>query len=72
MTKSKNMNKRLLTYCFIVVGLGLMLAMPAWADFQAGLDAAEGGDYETAIAEFRPLAEQGNAEAQLLAHSRVL
>ena len=58
------MNKRLLTYFYIVVGFGLMLAAPAWADFQAGVDAHNRGDYETALAEFRPLAEQGHALAQ--------
>lgn len=41
------------------------LAAPAWADFQAGLDARERGDYATALKEFRPLAEQGDADAQV-------
>ncbi len=50
----------------IVVGLVCMLAPPAWADFQAGLDAYERGDYGTALKEFRPLAEQGDALAQFL------
>ena len=58
------MNKKLLTYLYLVVGLGLMLATPAWADFQVGLDAYLRGDYDTALAEFRPLAEQGYASAQ--------
>ncbi len=40
------------------------LAMPSWVDFQAGLDAYTDGDYATALREFRPLAEQGVAEAQ--------
>jgi len=48
----------------IVVGLFLMLAPPVLADFQAGLDAYERGDYGTALKEFRPLAEQGVAVAQ--------
>ncbi len=48
----------------IVVGLVCMLAAPAWADFQAGLDAYERGDYHTAMKEWRPLAEQGLAAAQ--------
>ncbi len=34
------------------------------ADFQAGLDAYRQGDYETALKEWRPLAEQGDARAQ--------
>jgi TPR repeat protein len=40
------------------------LAVPAWADFQAGLDAANHKDYGTAMREWRPLAEQGLAGAQ--------
>ncbi len=40
------------------------LAVPAWADFQAGMDAYNRHDYPTALREWRPLAEQGVAEAQ--------
>jgi TPR repeat protein len=41
------------------------LAAPALAqDFDAGLDAYLAGNYPTAIANFLPLAEQGNAIAQ--------
>ncbi len=40
------------------------LAMPAQADFQAGLDAYNRKDYATALSEWRPLAEKGVAEAQ--------
>jgi uncharacterized protein len=36
----------------------------AWANFQAGEDAYLREDYETALSEWRPLAEQGHAEAQ--------
>lgn len=57
------MNKRVLTYFYLGVGIGLMLAAPSRADYQAGEDAWIRGDYDTALAEFRPLAEQGNAEA---------
>jgi hypothetical protein len=35
-----------------------------WAGFQAGEDAYLREDYETAFSEWRPLAEQGHAEAQ--------
>jgi len=48
----------------IVVGFVFMLATPVLADFQAGLDAYKRGDYDTAMTEWRPLAEQGDAEAQ--------
>ena len=42
------------------------VATPAMAqDFLEGLAAAQAGDYETALQEWRPLAEQGNASAQL-------
>ncbi len=48
----------------IVVGLALMLAPPVLADFQAVVDAYERGDYDTAVKELRPLAEQGHPKAQ--------
>jgi len=34
------------------------------SSYQAGLDAFDRGDYETALKEFRPLAEQGDPLAQ--------
>ena len=34
------------------------------ADFQKGLDAARKGDYATALKEWTPFAEQGDADAQ--------
>jgi hypothetical protein len=42
----------------------ICLAAPAWADYEAGLGAYERGDYATALREWRPLAEQGIADAQ--------
>ncbi len=33
-------------------------------DFDAGLEAAEAGDYAEALKQWRPLAEQGDADAQ--------
>ncbi len=39
-------------------------APPAWADFQAGIDAYQHGDYAAAYREWLPLAEEGDAEAQ--------
>jgi hypothetical protein len=41
--------------CFVV---------PAWADYKAGEDAYNRGDFATALREWRPLAEQGHAGAQ--------
>ncbi len=46
----------------LIVALGLI--RPAWADFQDGLAAYQRGDYQTALREWRPLAEQGYAPAQ--------
>ena len=42
----------------------IALAMPAWADYQAGVAAYSRGAYATALQEFKPLAEQGHARAQ--------
>ena len=62
---SKNMNKRVLTYFYIVVGFVLMLTVSGCTDYQAGEDAYNRGDYETAFKKFLPLAEQGDARAQV-------
>ncbi len=43
----------------------VLTAAPAWAaDLQAGADAYAQGDYATAVKELRPLAEEGDADAQ--------
>ncbi len=47
-----------------VVVLILGLAFPAWADSKAADDAVRRGDYDTALREFRALAEVGNPHAQ--------
>ncbi len=44
--------------------LTLLFGTPAIADFQKGLDAYESDDYATALKEWKPLVEQGNAAAQ--------
>ncbi len=41
----------------------LVLATPAWAGLDEGVAAHERGDYETALREFRALAEQSDADA---------
>ena len=47
----------------IAVLLGSLGA--SWsADFQKGLAAAKSGDFATALLEWAPLAEQGNADAK--------
>jgi len=49
----------------IVFVLSLFIwPISAHADFQAGMDAYDQGDYATALKEMRPLAEQGHADAQ--------
>ena len=48
----------------IVVGMVLALAAPTWPDYQAGAEAYKRGDYDTALKELRPLADQGIAVAQ--------
>jgi uncharacterized protein len=42
----------------------LAAALPALADFQAGVDAYQKGDYVAAAKEWRPLAETGDPMAQ--------
>jgi hypothetical protein len=42
----------------------LLAAIPTLADFQAGVDAFQKGDYATAAKEWRPLAEAGDPIAQ--------
>jgi uncharacterized protein len=42
----------------------LCFGAPAWADYQAGMDARNRGDFAKAFREWQPLAEQGDARAQ--------
>jgi TPR repeat protein len=49
-----------------IVPLIVCLATLAWADYEAGWDAYNRGDRGSAFREWRPLAEQGDANAQLL------
>lgn len=44
----------------------MLLGAPALADFAGGLAAAKRGDIATALKEWRPLAEQGNTDAQYM------
>ncbi|MDA8000445.1 MAG: sel1 repeat family protein [Alphaproteobacteria bacterium] len=47
------------------LALSLLSSGAAWsADYEKGLDALLKGDYETALQEWEPLAEQGDAKAQ--------
>ena len=56
------MKKLILTFLIILFTL---TSNVVWsADFNKGSDAFKSGDYTTALYEWRPLAEQGNARAQ--------
>lgn len=48
----------------IVIGIIMLVASPAWAGYEEGEDAYLRGDFQAALEVWRPLAEQGNAEAQ--------
>ena len=48
----------------LAVVLVVSVSAPAWAGFDEGLAAYDGGDYETALREWKPLAEQGDAQTQ--------
>ncbi len=53
-------------YAIVVVAvLPLILSSSSWsADFAKGQEAYNSGDYHTAITEWQPLAEEGNADGQ--------
>ncbi len=55
MTQAKNL--------FLILLCLATFAAPA-ADYEKGMEAYQRGDYATALREFKPLAEQGDAEAQ--------
>jgi len=49
----------------LLAGFLLMLALaPAWADYDQAIKSYEHGDYAAALRELRPLASQGNVDAQ--------
>jgi TPR repeat protein len=48
----------------LLLSILLFCTQPALADFAKGFDAAQKGDYATALKEWKPLAEQGDADAQ--------
>ena len=50
-------------------GMALLLCLstgPGWAGFEEGIQAYKNGDYATAVREWIPLAQQGDARAQFL------
>ena len=54
------MKRLIVTLCLALVSFSVGCS----DDFQKGVEAYDKGDYETALKEWRPLAEQGNAKAQ--------
>jgi uncharacterized protein len=54
---------RSLLNIFLIIGL-LLVPPLGWADFQAGQDAYDRGDYQTALKILLPLAQQGADNAQ--------
>lgn len=56
--------RKLPTLPTLLMVTALTAVVPAFADFQAGLDAYKKGDYIAAAMEWRPLAEQGDPIAQ--------
>ena len=55
--------KKSLRICALALTL-TFIAAPAFADVKAGVDAWSRGDYPTAIKEWRPIAINGDADAQ--------
>ena len=58
------MRKLTATLCLTLAVLLGSAGVSASADFQKGLTAYESGDYATALREWTPLAQQGNADVQ--------
>ena len=57
--------KRLIRIIYLTLTILLGSVGTSWgADYEKGLAAYEGGDFATALREWSPLAEQGNAYAQ--------
>ena len=50
--------------CAVALAASLLSAVPASADFQAGLVSARQGDFETALREWLPLVEAGDRDSQ--------
>jgi TPR repeat protein len=56
--------RRLSLFPSLLTLAAVLAAVPAFADFQAGVDAYQKGDYVGAVKEWRPLAEAGDPIAQ--------
>jgi uncharacterized protein len=51
-------------HILVIAAVSMLIASPARAGYQDGMDAFERGDYETALEEFLPLAQQGSPQAR--------
>ena len=58
------MKKITTTLCLTIAVLLGSMGMSASAEFSKGLDAALSGDFTTALREWKPLAEKGDAVSQ--------
>ena len=58
------MKKLTITICLTLAVLLGSVGVSWSADFQKGMDAAQTGDFATALREWKPLAEQGDGDAQ--------
>ncbi|MEH6401905.1 MAG: tetratricopeptide repeat protein [Sneathiella sp.] len=56
--------KRFITYLFVTLMMAAATASVAYAGLGEGLTAAKKGDFKTAFKEWKPLADQGDANAQ--------
>ena len=62
--KVKDFLRKPMTATIGALAPALMLAQPAMADVKAGVDAWSRGDFPTAVREWQPLADKGDADAQ--------
>ena len=51
-------------HLLVALLVGLVLAVPARADLEAGFNAYQRGDFATALKELQPFAERGHTDAQ--------
>ena len=54
----------------VAVAALMGMTLPALADVKTGVDAWQQGDYAKAIGEWRPLAQNGDPDAQWARHRR--
>ena len=55
---------RTIISALVALAVVLSIGAPAWAGYKEGLRAYRAKDYATALREFRPAADRGNARAQ--------